>query len=464
MRILFFLPCLLFARQGLAQYNADTVLTLADALRITEVNYPGIAAAQHIAAASALEWKAARQDGLPDLTVGIETAYGTIDGMNGLPAGEPGITAITSGPVTATPNWNAAFGALYLSNIDWNLFSFGFQRAHVAAAKGQYEQDRQALAQQIFQQQVRVAGAYLSLLAAQQVRVAMEDNLIRTLQLREVILARTVNGLNPGVDSSIADAEVSKARLSLLDAQNYEQMQATQLAIRMGVRLQHFQLDTGSASRLPEDPGGGVAADLASNPNLRYLASQVMTSNLLGRYIQKSGLPRVSLFGVGQERGSGFGPDYGSNPADYSTAFFPGIQPYRANYLLGVGVIWDITTLGRSRSRAAAQRERSSAFTEDYLLEQNNLVNQLALAGEQIRNALARYREAPVQLKAASDAYRQKEALYENGLANIVDVSQALYLLNRAEIDKDIACNAVWQAFLLKTGTIGDLHPLLQQL
>jgi outer membrane protein TolC len=459
MRTLFFLPiCLL-----LAQLSAAQPLTMAEALRITEANYPRIKAARDLVSASAFEWKAARQDGLPDLTLGIEAAYGTNDGMNGLSAGEPGLSVITSGPVTVTQNWNAAFGALYLTNINWNLYSFGLQRAHVAAAKGQYEQDRQALAQQIFQQQVQVAGAYLSLLAARQVRMAMQDNLARTLQLREVILARTVNGLNAGVDSSIADAEVSKARLSVLDARNYEEKQASQLAIRMGIPPREFQLDTGTVSRLPVDPDGGGAANVDGNPDLMLFSSRVKTSQLVASYILKTGLPRVTLFGVGQERGSGYGANYGTDPADYSSAFFPGIQPYRANYLLGVGLTWDITTLGRSRSRAAAQQERSNAFSQDYLDEQNKLVNQLAFSSEQIRNALAKYRETPVQLKAASDAYRQKEALYENGLTNIVDVSQTLYLLNRAEIDRDVACNAVWQALLFKFGTIGDLNPFLQQ-
>lgn len=463
MRILFFLPiCLLLGRRSMAQ-SGDSVLTLREALRITEVNYPGIKAARHLVSASAFEWKAARQDGLPDLTLGIETAYGTNDGMNGLSAGEPGLTAITSGPVTVTQNWNAAFGALYLTNVDWNLYSFGLQRAHAAAAKGQYEQDRQALAQQLFQQQVVVAGAYLSLLAARQVRMAMEDNLARTLQLRDVILARTVNGLNAGVDSSIADAEVSKARLSVLDARNYEEKQASQLATRMGVSPRAFRLDTGTVNRLPVDPAVGEAANVGGNPDLLLLASQVRTSQLAASFIRKTGLPHVTLFGVGQERGSGYGSDYSTNPADYSAAFFPGIQPYRANYLLGVGLTWDITTLGRSHSRAAAQQERSNAFNEDYFNEQNKLVNQLAFAGEQFRNALAKYRETPVQLKAASDAYMQKVALYENGLTNIVDVSQTLYLLNRAEIDRDVASNAVWQALLFKFGTIGNLNPFLQQ-
>src|SRR5882724_7198728 len=72
--------------------SRDTLLTLPQALRIAVANYPRLKAAQNIANASALEVKAARQDGLPDLVVGIQTAYGTLDGSNGLSNGVPGLT------------------------------------------------------------------------------------------------------------------------------------------------------------------------------------------------------------------------------------------------------------------------------------------------------------------------------------------------------------------------------------
>jgi outer membrane protein TolC len=384
--------------------------------------------------------------------------------MNGLSSGQPGITALTNGPAFPSQNLNAAFGALYLTNINFNLYSFGLQRAHVAAAQGQYDQDRQALEQQVFQQQVRTAGAWFSLLAATRVRIAMEANLTRTRELGEVIQARTLNGLNAGVDSSIANAEISRAVLSLVDAQNYEQQQASQLSVQMGINPRSFVLDTATAQQPPRDLADTPAADLSANPDLRFLASRITTSDRLSAYITKTGLPRLTLFGVGQERGSGFGSGYASNPGDYSTSFFKGLTPVRANYLVGVGITWDLTDLGRSRSRAAAQHQRSETYRSDYLLEQNALVNQLALSGQQIANAVTKYRETPVQLKAATDAYLQKKALYANGLTNIVDVTQTLYLLNRAEIDRDIACIAVWQALLFKAGTQGDINTFLHQL
>jgi len=81
-----------------------------------------------------------------------------------------------------------------------------------------------------------------------------------------------------------------------------------------------------------------------------------------------------------------------------------------------------------------------------------------------MKNALSAYAEVPVQVKAASDAYVQKSVLYKNGLTTIVDVTQALYALNRAETDRDIAYNNVWQALLLKAAAAGNFAIFINEL
>ena len=473
MRHVLFLS-IFFVVQGPALHAQTTgsKLTLPDAIKTAMANYALLQAKQNHVNASAEGVQAARKDALPDVTLEAENAYGTLNGMNGLSSGQTGVTTLTSGPATAAQNWNAAFGALYVTNIDWNIYSFGLQRAHVEAAYGQYRQDLSDLNQEQFQQKVRVAGAYLDLLSAQRLRMAMEDNLVRSAQLRDIILRRTENGLNPGVDSAIANAEVSRARLSLIDAENFEQSKASQLCTQMGVTPQVFILDTSFATQLPRNmadtdslPGSGPSssAALSGHPVLAFMDNRIKTSNLLADYLHKTGLPRFTLFGVGQERGSGFGDNYASNQADYSTAWYRGVNPIRANYLVGIGVTWNMTEFVRVRSRVASQRWQSAALVSEYNLEQNKLVNQLSLADQQIRNALSKYRETPVQLKAATDAYGQKQALYENGLTTIVDVAQTLFILNRAEIDRNVACDAVWQALLLKAGAAGDMNLFLIQ-
>ena len=78
------------------------------------------------------------------------------------------------------------------------------------------------------------------------------------------------------------------------------------------------------------------------------------------------------------------------------------------------------------------------------------------LSDTRIKNALSNSREAPIQVKAASDASTQKSVLYKNGLSTIVDLTTALFTLNRAETDRDIANNNVWQALLFKAAASGD--------
>jgi hypothetical protein len=57
----------------------------------------------------------------------------------------------------------------------------------------------------------------------------------------------------------------------------------------------------------------------------------------------------------------------------------------------------------------------------------------------------------------------QKNTLYKNGLTTIVDLTQALYLLNRAETDRDIAYTNVWQALLLKSAALGDFNVFINE-
>jgi outer membrane protein TolC len=452
---------ILFCQLPVAAQNPDKLLTMTDALQIASANYL-IQSKVNYTRSSAEAIQAAKKVALPDFILAAQTAYGTLNGVNGLGSGLPGITTI-SASTNASQNMNASFGALYNVNINMNVFSFGLQRAFVAAARGQYEQDRADLRQTKYDVQTIVIGLYLNLLTAQRLRIVMQDNVERIGQLRDIILARTINGLNPGVDSSIANAELSTARMSLTDAENYEQSQASQLSIEMGVKQQFYLLDTSFVITLPKNIPVQNDINLQLHPVLRYMESRVNNSDLIAAYINKTGLPRFSFFAVGQERGSGFGGSFTSDPNNYSDNFFKGADPVRANYLLGIGVTWNITDLTRVKSKVQSQRFISAAYKDEYNLAEIKYTGQLKFADQQISNALTKYKEVPIQLKSATDAYNQKKALYENGLTNIVDVTQTLFFLNQAEAASNVACSAVWQALLYKAVSAGDISLFLLQ-
>ena len=46
--------------------------------------------------------------------------------------------------------------------------------------------------------------------------------------------------------------------------------------------------------------------------------------------------------------------------------------------------------------------------------------------------------------------------LYKNGLTDLTDLTQTMFTLNRAEIDRDIINNNVWQSYLLKVAATGN--------
>jgi outer membrane protein TolC len=232
----------------------------------------------------------------------------------------------------------------------------------------------------------------------------------------------------------------------------------------LGVSSQSFSLDSSYISQLPARLPRQPIDNISNHPELDFLSARVKSSDLSANFISKTSLPRVSLFGVLQDRGSGFGSGYNPNiPGSYSKSYFNGIDPMRGNYLIGVGVAWNLTDLGRVISRVKSQHYNSDGLRNEYNYLENNLTNQLKEGNKQLANALQKYREVPIQLKAASDAYEQKKILYSNGLTTIVDVTQTLYNLNRAETDKDMAGNAVWQALLYMAASSGDFNLFINQ-
>ncbi|MCR8560727.1 TolC family protein [Mucilaginibacter sp. BJC16-A38] len=436
--------------------QGQKLLTIKDAEQMALANYGTIKAKANQLNASKAYLTETKTEQLPDVNLSAQQDYGTVNGQNGPLYGYHGFNVASSGPTTGTQNWNAAFGALYLANVSWDFFSFGKATEKVKVQKTAVSRDETDLAQEQFQHEVRVASTYLNLLAAQQLEKASEDNLQRAVDLQKVVVARVKNGLNAGVDSSQANAEVSNARIAVTNSRQTVQDQSNQLAIYLGIPSQDFQLDSAFITKPPANVDPQSHVNIENHPILQFYQNRVNVSNELAKYYATFAYPTFSFFGTYQGRGSGFKSDYGTNATDYTGSYGSGVDPTRYNYLVGIGVIWNLTTPFRVHYQVKSQKYTSAQYKDEYDLVSQQLMNQQLLAETRISNALKNFNEVPEEVKAATDAYHQKYALYKNGLANIVDFTQALYVVNRAEVDKDIAQNNVWQAILFKAAATGD--------
>jgi outer membrane protein TolC len=431
------------------------VLTMEEALQTGVSNYRTIKAKQNYKSAAEAGARQSRREALPNFTVAAQHDYGTVNGQNGPLYGFGGFGVASSGLPLPNQNWNAAFGALYLANLSWDFFAFGRVKQRIKVSEESVAREAADYEQELFQHQVRIAGAYLNLLAAQRLTRSWENNLKRADTFRLVVTARAKNGLIAGVDSSLANAEISGARIQLTRAKDTEQEMANRLALLMGVPYQAFVADTVFVTRIPAMENNRNEQPV-NHPTLNWYNKRIGVSEAQTRYLRKLSLPSFSLFSVFQTRGSGFGSNYAQDQTAFNQNYLKGIEPVRSNYLLGIGVTWNLTSPLRINQQVASQNFISAALRDEYELVSQQIQAQAALAETKIANALANYREAPWQVKAATDAFIQRTVLYKNGLTTIVDVTQSLYTLNRAETDRDIAYNNVWQAFLLKAAAAGD--------
>jgi outer membrane protein TolC len=440
----------------ITQAQAQKVLTIKEAEQTALANYGTIKAKANQLNASKAYLTETRAEQLPDVNLSAQQDYGTINGQNGPLYGYRGFSVASSGPALPNQNWKAAFGALYLANVSWDFFAFGRATEKVKVQRSAVSRDESDLVQEQFQHEIRVASTYLNLLAAQQLSKAQEDNLNRAIELQKVVVARVKNGLNAGVDSSQANAEVSNARIGLTNTRQTEQEQGNLLSQYLGIPPQEFLLDSAFVTKAPAnaDPQSQVTNE--NHPLLQFYQNRIGVSDQLAKYYNTFKYPTFSFFGTYQGRGSGFKSDIGANPNDYTSSYTSGVDPTRFNYLIGVGLIWNITNPFRVRYQVQSQKFTSAQYKDEYDLVSKQLTAQQALAEIRISNAMKNYHEVPEEVRAATDAYHQKLTLYKNGLSNIVDFTQALYTLNRAEIDNYIARNNVWQAVLYKAAATGD--------
>jgi outer membrane protein TolC len=440
----------------------DAQLSLPDAVEQGVAGFERIQAKQHYAQASVALSRNARNEYLPNVIASAQQSFGTVNGQFG-PAAAIGVLGLSSaGPPFGTESWNSAFGALYIFNTNWEVFSFGRLKSRIALADAQMRQDSADLLQEQFQHQVRIASAYLNLLLSQRFVRNAQANLNRAEVVRQNVRARVLSGLNPGVDSSLANADASRARIALVDMQNNVLQGSQDLAVLLNLVATQFALDTTFLDKIPNE--FETAAAISDNPQSKFYEARINQAQRAAIAARRSMMPGLTLFGIYQSRASGFDFNYTPQfPERFSQSYLDGVSPSRHNYVAGFSIFWNLLSPLRVKQQARAQEFVAEGFRNEYNLVNTQLQNQVLVSDQRIANSLRSAQEVPQQFQAASDAYLQKSVLYKNGLTNLQDLQLAMYALNRAELDRSVAFISVWQALLLKAASTGDFDLFINQ-
>lgn len=441
--------------------SSAQVLKLADALQRAVEQYDQIKAKEAIVAATAQQTSYQKQQYLPDVTLGAQQSFGTVNMLHGPQYAYGGLAAGATSMPLAAQNWNAAFGSLYFANVNWQVFTFGRLKNDVQIAQQGEKVAQASLQQVIFQQQVKVTAAYLNLLATQQVKRVQTRNQARAEVFLAMTEARAQSGLIPEVDAQLAKAEYAYATSLTIKAADKELEFAKQLAVLLNDNFQAYTLDSLYRTQVPAVLT--QATSLSVHPILHEQQARMEESQQQEARLRSGKMPLLSAFGVVQGRGSGFASNYAQDLGAYSTNYLKGVGIDRSNYLLGVSLTWNISNVFRNETLVKSQRFKSKALQAEFHGYEKELLAQTAMAAAQLKNAYRNLQESKIQVVAATSAFQQHHTLYAQGLTNLVDFTQALYSLNRAEIEQEIAQNNVWQALLLEASAQGDMtifiHP-----
>jgi outer membrane protein TolC len=346
---------------------------------------------------------------------------------------------------------------LAIAAFDWTVYDFGEKKAQRQIASSDVQIEQSKFNQNKYQLQAFVIDNYLQWLRVEYLLSIQQLNIQRNTEIRQSVMALAKSGIKAGVDTSIAEAEISKARLNYVELKGQRQQYKLMLSAITNMAPDQLQPDTGYLNKLIEHNQALVSVDpaIAFHPVLLYYKSLYQNSLEKERLVKKSYYPTVSLQGAVWGRGSSI------SPGDEFRKLSTGIGLERGNYLVGVGVTYDLFNLKKRQLQLKTQQAYTN-YADKQLQEQQMLLSlgesklnaQLVTAGERLQ-------EIPHQLAAAQAAYRQKLSLYKNGLTDILELNTALSVLYRAETDYIMAKYLYCKTLFEKAITTNQVQSLL---
>jgi outer membrane protein TolC len=370
-----------------------------------------------------------RNNWLPDLTLNYQADVGTSNNVTG-PYFGFGVVPSSSGGIHNTNVTTALSDNLGIAALNWEVYNFGKYRAQNKVANADINVEQNRYAQSKYDLRAYTISNYLQLLRLQDFLGIQYRNIQRTEQILRSIMSLAKSGVRAGVDTSIAQAELSKARLNYIELTDQLKQVQLQLSAVSGLPYQSILPDSTVELTLIAQPSAYLfAADTVHHPIINYYRSVYENNLQRESLVKKLYNPKISVLAAAWGRGSSV--DAAGNYNSLST----GYDFQRGNYLVGIGISYNLFDLRRMQLKERTQKA-STDYAYKKLQEQQQLLSIGASQADiEMQTALNRLKEIPNQLKAANDSYRQNLSLYRNGLSDIITLDAALNILYRAETD-----------------------------
>src|ERR1700754_15581 len=397
---------------------------------------------------------------LPTSYIGDEVTAGTDNSIPGSYIGFGVIPSSSSG-VRSSNVYQSVIGNIGFFYNQYELLDFGLKRSTVRNAQAYVNLSQADLDREAYLIKWQVSKLYLDILKDQFQLAIDRENVSRYETVYTVIQALTQSGIKPGADSALAMAELSKTRITYNQTYGAIRELQQQLSYLTGIPPDFIRIDTAQTRGYLSGFGVMGPADSTSisrNPLVDYFNKEKSLYQQREDLVRKSYLPKVLLTGVGWARGSSI--DYTDN---YKSTI-SGLGYQRFNYLAGLTLEYDLFNIVHRKDKERIARNNTLASEYGLQQQQLALVNVGNKAEESIRTAEKNLAEIPVQINAAKSAYDQKTAQYKAGIINLVDLTNASFVLYRSQSDYVQTLSDWLLANLDKYSANGNLDQFIQSI
>lgn len=423
-----------------------------------EENYPGIGVKTSAMDAAKFNQRAVKGNMLPQVNAQAQNTYGTYEGSAGAFFPQAGFFNVSGSAVPLDGNSTAAntFGSAI---FQWEVFSFGKLRKQNKAAGALYNKSVSDKDAYLLNLKKILSERYIILLYNDAKLQWTEKNAERLDDIRKITSGLSASGLRPAADSLLASSSYVQAMGEHDKWFGFKNAAYIKLLELYGNDTVNYTASTNRFGNPAENGLNKVNTINTTHPILDALNKQSEYYTLSGEAHKRSSLPSINLLGGYAYRGTGISPN-----GTVSGAWKDGFSNTTNNFLAGIGITWNITSLhtGRMKGEQLFKEAESTKLLQTQY--QQAMQADLSASQAKIIQQYEQLRKTRLAVQQSQDAYNMYLARYKSGLITLSELLQIRILLEQAENAHIEASRNYWVLLAYEAELTADFDFLFNNL
>jgi len=423
-----------------------------------EENYVGISVKTASVEAAKLNERVVKSNMLPQIKAQAQNTYGTYEGSAGAFFPQAGFFNV-SGSSAGLDGSSTAANTFGSAIAEFELFSFGKFRKQNEAARALYNKSVSEKEAYLLHLKKILSGRYIVLLYNDAKLNWTEKNAERLNDIRKITSGLSASGLRPAADSLLASSSYVQAMGEYDKWSGFKNASLIKLLELYGDETVDYTTSVKRFSNPSAMNLNGESTINPSHPILDELDKQSEYLALSGQAQKRASFPSIRILGGYAHRGTGISPN-----GTVSGAWKDGFSNTTNNFLAGIGITWNITSLHTNRMKGDQLFKHAESTGLLQTQYQQAMQADLSALQTKIMQQYAQLQKTRLAVKQSQDAYEMYLARYKSGLIALSELLQIRTWLEQAENAHIEASRDYWLLLAYEAELTADFDFLFNNL